>query len=154
MANASISGVKCPVCGEGVSVRANVDPGEPATGMSGPPEYSHPGSGPELHELEDIEFECECRDNIEANAPTLKTHKTKELRRSEYFPPVLDENGTRISFGHYLHWIAHEHVYDENHRPIEITTNPMLEVYDAAIEQQAYDGEIEIDEWEPYHPDW
>lgn len=32
-------------------LRFDIDPGEPPTGMSGPPEYSDPGYGPEIHKI-------------------------------------------------------------------------------------------------------
>lgn len=54
MANASINGVKCPVCGAGVSVRVDVIGGYPGS-------FYNPPEPAEIEEIEEIDFEdCLC----------------------------------------------------------------------------------------------
>lgn len=144
MANASINGVDCPVCGEGVSVRANVDPGQPPSGLSGPPEFSDPGYGPSLDEVTDVEYNCDCRENIEMNGPSYKKVKTTFIHKNE---KVSTEDG---KLSHYIHWTAQERVKDDEGNLVYITVFPLLEAYDEAVEDAINEGEFEFD---PYEPD-
>lgn len=67
--NADLTGIKCPVCGEHVSVRALVSPGEPMV-MYYPDGSGYPGSPPEVEEIDEPEYNCYCRDGIITYAQT------------------------------------------------------------------------------------
>lgn len=56
--------VKCPRCEDSISASVRVDPGEPMVRYY-PDGSGYPGSGPTIEDIEDIDYECGCKDEAD-----------------------------------------------------------------------------------------
>lgn len=149
MSNLKIHGLKCPVCGERFGiVLADGDPGEPA--VISLPEYSHPGSAPEVHEIDftSLEDECGCRENIEMNAPSKMEHEVLKPSREEKIEFILDDRGMyrRVNYQRPAVYLR-----DTDGKWVMKKVIPLLNAYDQAVYDQLDSFDVTIEE-EPYEP--
>lgn len=133
--NATLTGIKCPVCGESVRVEADVHPGLPGT-------WDNPPEPPEINEVGAPEYECDCREMIETNAPRVKRYVVLKESRPEV---MLLANGQPT-----VRWTPTEYDRDETGAIKQETRIPMLEAYDACVEEQMEAAEFEWDEHDPF----
>lgn len=79
--NGRLIGVKCPVCGEPVSIRADIAPGHPGS-------YFEPPDPPSLNDADKPEYNCDCREKIEKNGVRQRYYGVKDGHLN--FMPVND----------------------------------------------------------------
>jgi hypothetical protein len=58
------TGIPCPLCGGKTGqAEVTIDPGEPMV-LYYPDGSGHPGSPPSIEDIEEIEWDCDCRNNL------------------------------------------------------------------------------------------
>jgi hypothetical protein len=128
MSNAKLTDVRCPVCGEDVSAPCTVRRGAKGS-------YWQPDDPDDIDfELDDFEFNCDCRARIAEHAPvSSEAIVTKPAR-----PISISESG-------YVLYSTPEYKRDDRDFIVFRRFQPLLEAYDKTLDSLANESAYDYD---------